>query len=167
MLIIAFVISTGASYFFLKGKFTFDTSFVNELASRQAKTENKEQKEETRRLYDFKATTEGTETGKDAALASAEDAIKRYLKTYRASLQDLYMDKDGIVYIDLGNELKKDFKGDASEELNIIAGLYKCIEPVVPGLTAIKILIEGHEAETLGGHLDISKPIGKEIAENI
>jgi hypothetical protein len=77
------------------------------------------------------------------------------------------MDKDGIIYIDFGDELKKNFRGDALEELNIIGGLYKGIKSAVPGFNALKILIEGRETESFGGHIDISRPIGEEIAESI
>jgi hypothetical protein len=51
--------------------------------------------------------------------------------------------------------------------LSIFAEMYKRIEPVVPGFTALKILVEGHEAETIGGHIDISRPLGKEIADSV
>ena len=100
-------------------------------------------------------------------LAAAEDITKKYLEDFDTELLDLYIDRNNIVYVDMGNELKKNFRGGVSDELNIIAGLYKGIEQAVPELKALKILIEGHEAETLGGHINISEPIGKEIEENI
>jgi len=171
VLIAVFAVSMVVSYFYLKGKFEFDSSFIEEISSRQAKTGHKEQKEDTRRLYESNETAaqsgDDTGAGKNPSLAAAEESIRKYLKTYEVRLLDLYMDKNGVIYVDMGNELKKNFKGDASEELNIIAGLYKSIEPAVPGVTALKILIEGHETQTIGGHIDISRPVGKEIAENI
>lgn len=171
VLIATFAVSLGISYFYLKGKFEFDSAFIEEIASRPSKPGSKEQKEDTRRLYELKDTvskdSDETDAVESPPLAAAEDSIRKYMKTYEVRLLDLYMDKEGIMYIDLSGELKKNFRGDASEELNIIAGLYKSIEPVVPGLTALKILIEGHETDTFGGHIDISKPIGKEIAEDI
>jgi hypothetical protein len=166
-LIITFAVSAAASYFLLKGKFSFDSSFMSELESRQASVVHKEQKKDTPRLYEHQAAESGPgEGGKGEISASAEDAVRKYLQTYKVRLLDLYIDGEGIVYVDIGDELKKNFKGDAAEELSIFAELYKRIEPVVPGFTALRILIEGHEAETIGGHIDISKPLGKEIADN-
>ena len=104
---------------------------------------------------------------KDTLLVVAEDIIRKYVKPYSVRLLDLYMDKEGVIYIDFGGELIKNFKGDALEELRIIAGLYRGIKSTVPGFTALKILIEGRETESFGGHIDISKPIGGEIAEAI
>jgi hypothetical protein len=171
VLIAVFVVGMGMSYFYLKEKFEFDSSFIDEITSRQDTREHKEQKEDLRRLYESKETASqnGDETaaGGNSSLAAAEDIIRKYVKAYEVRLLDIYMDKYGVIYVDLGDELKKNFKGDASEELNIIAGLYKTIEQAVPGFTALKILMEGHETSTFGGHIDISKPIGKEIAENI
>lgn len=169
-LLLTFAVGMGGSYFLLKGKFTFDSSFLKEAASGRSKPAYNEQKEAPRRLYEGSDPAQieaSAEVKKAASLAAAEEAIRKYMKSYGVRLLDLYMDKDGIIYIDLGDELKKNFKGDASEELRLIAGLYKSLEPAVPGLTALKILLEGHEAESIGGHIDISKPIGKEIAENI
>ncbi len=77
------------------------------------------------------------------------------------------MDKEGVIYIDLSDEIKKNFNGDALEELRIVVGLYKGIRSTILDFTALKILIEGKEVESFGGHIDISKPIGEEIAENI
>ncbi|RJQ23237.1 MAG: hypothetical protein C4560_00755 [Nitrospiraceae bacterium] len=165
-LVAAFATSMGASYFLLKGKFVFDTSFITEIASRQAKTAAKTRGPEAPRLYES-AGRNDAESARTASLAATEDIIKKYLKPYGVRLLDLYVDRDGVVYIDLGDELKKNFRGDASEELGLIAGLYRSVGPAIPGFTALKILMEGHEADTLGGHIDISKPIGKEIAEDI
>lgn len=170
-LIAAFTVSMSISYFYLKGTFKFDSSLIEELTARQTKTGPKEQKDNVLRLYEPKdiisESSDDTNPQKEASLAAAEDLIRKYLNAFDTKLLDLYIDKGNIVYIDLGNELKKNFRGDASEELNIIAQLYKGIEQAVPGFKALKILIEGHEAETLGGHINISEPIGKEIAENI
>jgi hypothetical protein len=167
MLIMTFAVSTATSYFYLKGKFSFDSSFMAELESRQASSAHKEEKKDTPRLYKHRVVSADGEGIMDDMIASTEDIVRKYLRTYNVSLLDLYMDGKGVVYIDLGDELKKNFKGDAFEELSIFAEMYKRVETVVPGLTALKILVEGHEAETIGGHIDISKPLGKEIADNI
>lgn len=168
VLIAIFAISMAASYFLLKGKFTFESSFINEIESRQANSTQKEQIKETPRLYERSGTnsSDSEGTGNDV-ISSLENAVREYLKPYKVRLLDLYMDREGIVYIDFDSELKKNYKGDASDEISFFAGLYKSIAPLVPGFSALKILIDGHEAETIGGHIDISKLLGKEIAENL
>lgn len=167
VLFISFSASAAAAYFYFKEEFTFESSFIADIESRQAAAELLKKKKADRRLYDASDAGSGLVYRKDTMLVVAEDIIRRHLKPYKVRLLDLYMDKEGIIYIDFGDELKKNFKGDALEELNIIGGLYKGIKSAVPGFKALKILIEGRETESFGGHIDISRPIGEEIAESI
>ncbi len=171
VLIVSFVISTGMSYFYFKQKFAFESSFIADIESRHAKAAHKEQEEGSLRLYKsdehVPAARSGTIFRKDTLLVVTEDIIRKQVKPYGVRLLDLYMDKEGVIYVDFGDEIKKNFNGDAFEELLIIAGLYKGIKLTILGFTALKILIDGKEVESFGGHIDISKPIGEEIAENI
>ncbi|MEW6714094.1 MAG: GerMN domain-containing protein [Nitrospirota bacterium] len=162
-----FLVSAGASYFYFKPMLSSKSS-VETYSASQPEIIQKDTKEGPQRLYksngeDAAALSEPG-LNSDSELAGAENAIKKYLEPYNTELIDLYMDSSGIIYVDMGDELKRNFKGDAAEELNIIAGLYQSIEGAVPGFRALKILINGNETETLGGHIDISMPVGGEIA---
>lgn len=171
VLFISFSVSAGAGFFYFKDKFAFESSFIAEIESRHALAERIKKKKTDMRLYDADKHTSEAESArvfrKDTMLVVAEDIIRKQVKPYSVRLLDLYMDREGIVYIDFGDELRKNFHGDTLEELNILAGLFRQIKAAVPGFKALKILIEGREAESFGGHVDISKPIGKEIAEKI
>jgi hypothetical protein len=171
VLFISFSVSAGAGFFYFKEKFAFESSFIADIESRHALAERMKKKKTDMRLYDADkhiSETESTQVfRKDTMLVVAEDIIRKQVKPYSVRLLDLYMDREGIVYIDFGDELRKNFHGDTLEDLNILAGLFRQIKAAVPGFKALKILIEGREAESFGGHVDISKPIGKEIAEKI
>ena len=167
VMVLFFLISAGASYFYFKPMLSSKSS-VETYSASQPDIKHKDTKEGTQRLYKLNgedaSALNGSGLNNDAELAGAENAIKKYLEPYNTELIDLYMDSSGIIYVDMGDELKRNFKGDATEELNIIAGLYKSIEGAVPGFRTLKILINGNETETLGGHIDISMPVGGEIA---
>ncbi|MEN8264288.1 MAG: GerMN domain-containing protein [Nitrospirota bacterium] len=171
LLLASFLASAGAGFFYYKEKFAFESSFIAEIESRHALAEQIKKKKTDMRLYDADkhiSETESTQVlRKDTMLVVAEDIIRKQVKPYSVRLLDLYMDREGIVYIDFGDELRKNFHGDTLEELNILAGLFREMKAAVPGFKALKILIEGREAESFGGHVDISKPIGEEIAEKI
>ncbi len=171
LLIITYTGAMGMSYFYFKGKFEFESSYIADIGLVQNDPSSKVQKRGPLRLYETKRSSpvvrSGTVFRKDALLFVAEDIIKKNMRPYKVRLLDLYMDREGIVYIDFGGELKNNFKGDATEELRMIARLYKGIKFKVPGFTALKILINGKETESFGGHIDISRPIGEEIAESI
>lgn len=171
VLLISFAVSTGLSYFYLKDKFAFDSDFIAAIESRQAAARNMFREKGDNRLYGARnqdqADSDSVVLRKDAWLVVAEDTIRNYVKSYEVRLLDLYMDKEGIIYIDFGDELTRNFKGDALEELKIISGLYRGLKSSVPGFTALKILISGREIDSIGGHIDISKPVGAEIADVI
>jgi len=168
VLLIAYVLSAGASYIVLKDKFTFESTIITEIEARHALSDHKRKTEQTGRLYEpigsFPAVKSGNVPRKGRMLVIAEDTIKKMVEKYNVKLLDLYLDRDGVIYMDFSDELKKNYHMDISQELNFLAGLFSGIRASVPGLTAMKILIEGKEADSLGGHIDISKPIGEEIA---
>jgi len=165
-IILALTVSTIASFFYFKPKFAFKSSFIEEIESRRLKTRLQEDKKDSPALYQppaVKSTGDGNEHGKGMLLAALEDAIKKYIQPYNVKLLDLYMDKYSDIYVDFSDELRKNFNGDAYEELQIIAGLYKSIKENVPDFKSLRILINGKEAESFGGHIDISCPIGEAI----
>jgi len=167
VMLLFFLISAGTSYIYFKPMLSSKSSVATYSSAGRPLEKPKDIKEGHQRLYksdgEDASTEEASGFNSDPELAAAENSIKKYLEPYNTALLDLYMDSEGIIYLDLGGELKRNFKGDASDELNIIAGLYKSIEEAVPSFRALKILIEGKEAETLGGHIDISMPVGREI----
>jgi hypothetical protein len=164
----AFLVSMGGSYFYFEQMFAFESSFIEDIESMNGRDKSFTANAGSSRLYETNHDSAGKGIlRKDTLLVSAETIIREYFLVYKVRLLDLYMDKKGIIYIDIGDELKRNFKGDALEELSLIAGLYKKIRSTVPDFKALKILIEGREAESLGGHIDISKPIGEQIVESI
>jgi hypothetical protein len=173
-LIVLFSVSASAGYIYFKPMFAFESTFIEDIESRRLKAGQKKEKEAPKRLYKSRGDEESiwydAEFRKDSTIVNIENIIRQYIKPLKARLLDLYMDKEGVIYIDLSKGIRKNFKGDAFEESNIIASLYMSIKTSVPDFTALKILIEGKESESFGGHVDISRPIGEEItgsADNI
>lgn len=76
-----------------------------------------------------------------------------------AKLLETYRDADRILYIDLSEEFRRNFHGDALSEYLILKGLYDSLITNLDELEDIKILIEGREIETLGGHFFLSYPL--------
>ncbi|MEW6602730.1 MAG: hypothetical protein AB1499_17295 [Nitrospirota bacterium] len=168
VLAVVFVVSWGGSFFYFKNKFAFDSAFLADIEARQDRKAAEKAEKESGRLYENgKATGIRDETvlRQDEQLIAAEDVIRRQIEPYKVRLIDLYMDNEGVIYIDLGEEIKRNFSGGVRDELGLIAGLYKGIKAVVPGCTALRFLVQSSEAESLGGHIDISRPVGDEIEE--
>lgn len=168
LLIAILVFITGAipSYFYFKPRLAFKAPFIENIESQRLRAKSNKGEKDSIRLY--KSPLEGLSENndklrKDVLLVTAEDVIKKYMEPYGAKLLDLYMDKEGTIYADFSGELRKEFNGDAFDEYQIIAGLYKSVKINVPTLNSLKMLIDGKEVDSFGGHIDISNPIGEKI----
>jgi hypothetical protein len=102
-------------------------------------------------------------------IAIAEDTIEEYFKgpTGAAAsiipkdikLLGLYKGEDRMLYVDLSDEFRRNFQGDAIGEFLLLKGLYESIISNVEDVQDVKVLIEGKEVETLGGHLYLLYPL--------
>jgi spore germination protein GerM len=94
--------------------------------------------------------------------AIAEAVIEEFFKPTAAKgisaipqnvkLLGLYKDEGQMLYIDLSDEVRRNFQGDAMTEYLLLKGLYESLVSNVQDFQDCKILIEGKEVETLGGH---------------
>ncbi|MEW6213732.1 MAG: GerMN domain-containing protein [Nitrospirota bacterium] len=102
-------------------------------------------------------------------IAIAEATIEEFLKGPAGAavsniprdsrLLGLYRDTDRILYVDLSDEFRRNFHCDAVTEFLILKGLYESLISNIQDIQDIKVLIEGREIETLGGHLYLSYPL--------
>ncbi len=65
---------------------------------------------------------------------------------------------DDIVYIDLSEEIFKNHPGGSSGELMTVYSIVNTLTEIPP-IEGVQILVEGNEAESLVGHIDISMPL--------
>lgn len=166
VLLILFSLSAIVSFLYLKPKVAFKSQFIEDIESKRRKAEAEAEGKNSSRLYTTQPpnlSENNFELKRENLLIVAEDVIRKYMQPYGVKLLDLYMDASGIIYADFSSELRRNFNMDASNEYKMIAGLYKSIKEKIPEFKSLKILIAGEEAESFGGHIDISKPIGEEI----
>jgi hypothetical protein len=78
-------------------------------------------------------------------------------------LRAFYLDASGTAYIDLAAGLKKDVLASAWEEQ---LALYAMVNTLLRNFEEIKqvlFLFEGGEAQTLAGHMDLSRTFTKRM----
>jgi len=102
-------------------------------------------------------------------MAVAEATMEEYLKgpsggktsslPKNARLLGVYKGADRILYVDLSGEFRRNFQGDAFAEFLLLKSLYESLISNVEDIQDVKVLIEGKEAETLGGHLYLMYPL--------
>lgn len=78
---------------------------------------------------------------------------------FDAKLLGLYRGDDGILYVDLSDEFRRNFSGDAAAEFLLLKGFYESLVSNVQEITDVKVLIEGREIESLGGHINLLYPL--------
>jgi spore germination protein GerM len=71
---------------------------------------------------------------------------------------------DGILYIDFSDEFRRNFQGDALTEFLLLKALYDSIISNMTGVDDVKVLIEGKEIESIGGHFFALYPLKNIVA---
>lgn len=71
-------------------------------------------------------------------------------------LREAYLDSNNICYLDFSEEITLNHKGGTEGEYLTIYSIVNTIFHNFNTIRGVKILINGREAETLAGHIDIS-----------
>ena len=167
-LFIAFAVFTAGaigSYFYFKPRLALELPFIADITAKVQAKKNPWGKEKT--VEEILTAGEDKELIDDTIITDIENSVKKNIKSYGVKIIAMSKDKDGVFYLDLSSELKKSFKGDASEEYGIIEGLYKSLRENMSDLTAMKILMDGKNTDSLGGHMDLSAPLAGKVFEDL
>jgi spore germination protein GerM len=68
---------------------------------------------------------------------------------------------DGEAFVDLGPEAVTNHPGGSMAEALTIYSIVNALTVSMPSVTAVQILIDGREVETLAGHVDLRHPLPK------
>jgi len=73
-------------------------------------------------------------------------------------VKDIFVDHSGIAYVNFSRELQTGFPGGAWTETLTIYSLTNTLTENFDDINRVQILVEGHEIDTLAGHIDTSEP---------
>ena len=93
-----------------------------------------------------------------AVLAAAQSGVLKELR-----LRALYLDEAGTVYVDLSPAApaQKELKASVEGELLAAYALVNSLTQNIPEIRQVRFLLEGREAQTLAGHIDLSRSFVK------
>lgn len=75
-------------------------------------------------------------------------------------LYEVYVNEQSTAYLDFSRHLKDEHIGGTTSEALTIAAILRTVKMNFPDeIRKVQILIEGLETDTIGGHVDISKPL--------
>ncbi len=72
--------------------------------------------------------------------------------------------KDDTAYLDFGKELVDGLPGGSSAEMTAVYSIIDSVSYNFPQIRKVKFLLDGHEVETLKGHLDLRMPLAPDFS---
>jgi len=77
------------------------------------------------------------------------------------TLRGVYASARGELFVDLDATFRDRHPGGSMQELLTVYGLINTLLVNLPTATEVQILIDGQEADTLAGHVDLRRPLRK------
>ena len=79
------------------------------------------------------------------------------------SLRSLFITERGDAYVDLSREASTAHPGGTTTELLTVYALVDALTVNLPAVHAVQILIDGKEVDTLAGHVDLRRPLERNL----
>ena len=79
------------------------------------------------------------------------------------TLRALYLNAKGEAYVDLSKEAASSHTGGSQDELLTIYTVVNALTANLPAVTSVQLLVDGKEVDTLAGHIDLRKPLEKNL----
>lgn len=74
-------------------------------------------------------------------------------------LRGVFVGERGDAYVDFGGSLRTNHPGGSASEILTVYAIVSALTVNLPAITSVQILIEGHEVDTLAGHVDLRRPL--------
>lgn len=72
---------------------------------------------------------------------------------------EVFVTGRGVAYVDLSKQGFQTLAGGSDSELRTVYSVVNSITTNFPSITRVQILLDDHPAETLAGHVDLSRPL--------
>jgi hypothetical protein len=80
------------------------------------------------------------------------------------TLRAVFITKNGDAYVDLSREARTAHPGGSVNELLTVYTIVNALTVNLPAVTAVQVLVDGKEVDTLSGHVDLRRPLAKNLA---
>ena len=76
-------------------------------------------------------------------------------------VRSLFLGAHGEAFVDLSPEIMKGHHGGSLDEALAVFALVNAVTSNLPDVTAVQILVDGKEVDSLAGHIDLREPINR------
>jgi hypothetical protein len=97
------------------------------------------------------------------AMLQAPGAGRRSAVPAGTAIRSLFVTAEGHVYLDLTGAIVSGHPGGSLQEALTVYAIVNAITVNLPNVTAVQILVDGRQVDTLVGHLDLWYPLGKAL----
>jgi spore germination protein GerM len=94
----------------------------------------------------------------DAQLAPAPEGFTTAMPPGTA-VRGVFVSEQGEVFVDFNAELRRAHPGGSLNEIFTVYTIVSTITANIPAVQAVQILVDGHEVDTLAGHVDLRRPL--------
>ena len=78
-------------------------------------------------------------------------------------IRAVYLTPAGDAFVDLTADVSRGHAGGSLDELFTVYAVVNALTTNVPEISAVQILVEGHEVDTLAGHVDLRHPLARNM----
>jgi hypothetical protein len=110
---------------------------------------------------------EGTvEQARQIVEAQLAPAVEPFVSAVPAgtAVRAIFATEGGEVFVDLTREIASGHPGGSMNETLTVYTIVNVLTTNLPAVTAVQVLVEGKEVETLVGHIDLRRPLEKNLA---
>lgn len=79
-------------------------------------------------------------------------------------LRTLFVTDRGEAFVDFSGELVTRHSGGSTDEMLTIYTIVDALTANLPAVSSVQVLVEGKAIETLAGHVDLSRPLAKNLS---
>ena len=98
---------------------------------------------------------------KQVILELIKGSEKDYLSPLppQTELRELYLTRAGVAYVDFSKTIQEEHPSGSSAEISTVYSIVNSLTYNFKPIRSVYIMVEGLERETLGGHINISRPL--------
>jgi spore germination protein GerM len=79
------------------------------------------------------------------------------------ALRALFLTENGQAYVDLSRDVSTAHPGGTLDEMLTIYTIVHALTFNLPAVTAVQLLVDGKEVDTLAGHVDLRRPLARNL----
>jgi spore germination protein GerM len=103
--------------------------------------------------------------GREILMMQLQEAPSPYVSAIPAGtmLRAFYVTERGDAFVDLSSDVSSKHPGGSFTELLTVYAIVNAVTANLPTIQRVQILIDGKEAETLAGHVDLRRPLIRDV----